>query len=287
MKVIKYIFEAIFVYLLFLIVRILGLKIGRKLISILFLSIGFFFKSKKIVKKNISYALGKIPENEVKNITKFMWRNYAYIFVEYLYLYKFRYNKFSKPQIKIFGKSILENLVKSNKPAVFISGHFGNFELMAMELEKNKVDLGAIYRPLNNFFLNPFMVFLRKKYICKKQIEKGKGGAREVIELMKQNCSIALMVDQRLGESERFPFFNKPAHTTTLPAQLALKFGCEIIPVYIERNLDNTFNMNIYSPLKVNKTGNLEEDKKKITLDINRTIEKMILKNPKQWDLDT
>ena len=283
MKVIKYIFEAIFVYLLFLIVRILGLKIGRKLISILFLSIGFFFKSKKIVKKNISYVLGKIPENEVKNITKFMWRNYAYIFVEYLYLYKFRYNKFSKPQIKIFGKSILENLVKSNKPAVFISGHFGNFELMAMELEKNKVDLGAIYRPLNNFFLNPFMVFLRKKYICKKQIEKGKGGAREVIELMKQNCSIALMVDQRLGESERFPFFNKPAHTTTLPAQLALKFGCEIIPVYIERNLDNTFNMNIYSPLKVNKTGNLEEDKKKITLDINRTIEKMILKNPKQW----
>ena len=283
MKVIKYIFEAIFVYLLFLIVRILGLKIGRKLISILFLIIGFFFKSKKIVKKNISYVLGKIPENEVKNITKFMWRNYAYIFVEYLYLYKFRYNKFSKPQIKIFGKSILENLVKSNKPAVFISGHFGNFELMAMELEKNKVDLGAIYRPLNNFFLNPFMVFLRKKYICKKQIEKGKGGAREVIELMKQNCSIALMVDQRLGESERFPFFNKPAHTTTLPAQLALKFGCEIIPVYIERNLDNTFNMNIYSPLKVNKTGNLEEDKKKITLDINRTIEKMILKNPKQW----
>ena len=60
MKVIKYIFEAIFVYLLFLIVRILGLKIGRKLISILFLSIGFFFKSKKIVKKNNKIYVEKL-----------------------------------------------------------------------------------------------------------------------------------------------------------------------------------------------------------------------------------
>jgi KDO2-lipid IV(A) lauroyltransferase len=127
------------------------------------------------------------------------------------------------------------------------------------------------------------MVSLRKKYICKKQIPKGKAGVREVIELMKKNCSIALMVDQRLGESERYPFFNKPAHTTTLPAQLALKFGCEIIPVYIERNLDNTFDINIYSPLKINRTDNFQEDKNRITVEINRIIEKMILKNPKQW----
>ena len=152
MKIIKYTFEALFVYSLFLIVRILGLKIGRKLIASLFLNIGFVFKSKEIVKKNISYALGQLNENEIKNITEFMWKNYGFIFAEYLYLDKFRHNKFPKPQIKIFGKKILENLVKSNKPAVFISGHFGNFELMAMELEKNNVNLGAIYRPINNFF---------------------------------------------------------------------------------------------------------------------------------------
>ena len=72
MKIIKYTFEALFVYSLFLIVRILGLKIGRKLIASLFLNIGFVFKSKEIVKKNISYALGQLNENEIKNITEFM-----------------------------------------------------------------------------------------------------------------------------------------------------------------------------------------------------------------------
>ena len=283
MKIIKYIFEAIFVYFLFLIIKIFGLGLGRKIIAPLFLGIGFFFKSKKVVKKNISYALDGIPENETKNIIKFMWKNYAYIFVEYIYLYKFRLNKFSTPHIKISNKKILDDLIKSNKQAIFISGHFGNFELMAMELEKHGLNLGAIYRPLNNIFLNPFMVFLRKKYICKNQIEKGKKGTREVIELMKKNFSIALMVDQRLGESERFPFFKKAAHTTTLPAQLALKFDCEIIPIYLERNEDNTFNMEILNPIKINKKNNLEEDKKEITIKINQIIEKMILRNPKQW----
>ncbi len=283
MKIIKYIFEAIFVYLLFLISRIFGLNIGRKIMANLFLSLGFLFKSKKIVENNISYVLGDIPKNEIKSIIKFMWKNYAYIFVEYIYLYKFRSNKFSNPQVKISGKNILDNLIKSNRPAIFISGHFGNFELMAMELEKYKINLAAIYRPLNNIFLNPFMIFLRKKYICKKQIEKGKRGAREVIDLMKKNFSIALMVDQRLGESERFDFFKKPAHTTTLPAQLALRFDCDIIPVYLQRNEDNTFNMEILNPIKFNKTDNLEKDKKEITKEINLIIEKMVLKNPKQW----
>ena len=75
----------------------------------LFLSLGFLFKSKKIVENNISYVLGDIPKNEIKSIIKFMWKNYAYIFVEYIYLYKFRSNKFSNPQVKISGKNILDN----------------------------------------------------------------------------------------------------------------------------------------------------------------------------------
>tara|TARA_B100001029_G_C15054895_1_gene453602 strand:- start:967 stop:1842 length:876 start_codon:yes stop_codon:yes gene_type:complete len=283
MKIFKYLFEAIFVYFLFLIIKICGLNLGRKVMAPLFLFFGFFFKSKKIVRENIYTALGKIPEKEIDNIIKSMWKNYAYIFVEYIYLYKYRFDKFSTPIIKIKGKEILENLIRENKQAIFISGHFGNFELMAMQLEKNKINLGAIYRPLNNIFLNPFMVSLRKKYICKNQIEKGKKGTRQVMELMKKKFSIALMVDQRLGESERYPFFHKPAHTTTLPAQLSLKYNCSIIPIYTQRNKDNTFELEILNPIKINKVNNSEESKKEITIKINKVIEQMVLRNPKQW----
>ena len=283
MKIIKYIIEAVFIYLLFFLMKLIGLNLGRKVSSYLFLNIGVFFRSKKLIKENISNALINITDGKVEDIIKSMWKNYGLIFAEYIYLKKFRLNKFSKPHISISGKEILDQVIKSGKPAVFISGHFANFELMAMELEKNNINLAAIYRPLNNFLLNPYMVFIRKKYICKNQIKKGLAGTKEVIGYMKKKYSVALMVDQRLGESERYPFFNKPAHTTTLPAQLALRFDCNIIPVYLERDKNNFFKMEILNPIEINKTDNLENDKKNITIKINQIIEKMILKNPEQW----
>ena len=283
MKIIKYIIEAIFIYSLFFLMKLIGLNLSRKISSYLFLNIGVFFRSKKLIKENISNALNNITDEKVEIIIKSMWKNYGLIFAEYIYLKKFRLNKFSKPHISISGKEILDQVIKSGRPAIFVSGHFANFELMAMELEKNNIDLAAIYRPLNNFLINPYMVFIRKKYICKNQIKKGLPGTKEVIGYMKKKHSIALMVDQRLGESERYPFFNKSAHTPTLPAQLALKFDCDIIPVYLERNKDNFFKMEILNPIEINKTGDLENDKKTITIKINQIIEKMILRNPGQW----
>ncbi len=283
MKFIKYIIEAPFIYLIFLIIRIVGINYGRKISSFLFLNIGILFRSKKLIRQNIINALGEVSEKKIEDIIKSMWKNYGLIFAEYVYLSKFRLNKFSTPHINISGKEILDEVMKSNKPVVFVSGHFANFELMAMELDKYNINLAAIYRPLNNFLLNPYMVFLRKKYICKNQIKKGLAGTKEVIEYMKKKYSIALMVDQRLGESGRYPFFSKSAHTTTLPAQLALKFNCEIVPIYLERDSNNHFKMDVLKPIEINKTGNLDNDKKAITIKINKIIEKMILKNPNQW----
>ena len=115
---------------------------------------------------------------------------------------------------------------------------------MSMEITKNNIKLATIYRPLNNYFVNPLMEYLRKKYICKNQIKKGLNGVKETITYIKKGFSVALMIDQRVSEGERVKFFNKPALTTTLPAQLAFKFDLQIIPVFIERDKKNNFKMN-------------------------------------------
>ena len=283
MKIFKYLIEAFLIYILFFLFKIVGINYGRKVSSFLLSKIGFFFRKKELIKKNISNVFKKYSDSQIESLIKSMWSNYGYIFAEYVYLDKFRLNKLPEKHIKISGENILDEIVKNNKPVIFISGHFGNFELMAMELEKRNINLATVYRPLNNIFLNPFMVFLRKRYICKNQIKKGLKGTREIINFVKKNHSIALMVDQRVGESERYPFFDIPAHTTTIPAQLALKFNLEIIPIYLERKNDNSFLMEVLNPVKINRTNNLEEDKKNITIKINETIEKMVLKNPGQW----
>ena len=150
---------------------------------------------------------------------------------------------------------------------------------MAMQIEKSGINLAAIYRPLNNIFLNKIMERLRIKYICKKQIKKGRSGTREMIGLFKDGTSIALMIDQRVSEGIRSNFFGQPALTTTIPAQLVKKFGCKIVPVYIERYNKINFKLTINKPISYSNNESIED----ITVDLNHIMEKMIIKNPDQW----
>ena len=283
MKIFKYFLEFISIISLFFIFRLLGLKNASNLGSILGKSIGPLFRSKEIIKQNIKIALGEIDKKEETMIINSMWSNIGRTFAEYVFLKDFKFNRTNFDHMKIKGINYLEKIKKNNETVIFYSCHFANFELMAMELDKFGIKCAAIYRPLNNFFLNPLMEYLRMKYICPNQIPKGRMGMREIIGKVKNGYSVALMVDQRVSEGPRTPFFNKLAHTTTIPAQLALKYNCKLVPISIERKDGTNFEMNIHQPYKIEKTGNDDEDTKNITLKINKTVEKMIIKNPKQW----
>ena len=283
MKIIKYFFEFIAIISLFLIFKIVGLNNASNIGSLLGKFIGPLFRSKEIIKQNIKIGLGEIDGKKESEIINSMWSNIGRTFAEYVFLKDFKFNRTNFNHIKINGINHLEEIKKNNESAIFYSGHFANFELMAMELDKFGIKCAAIYRPLNNFFLNPLMEYLRMKYICPNQIPKGRIGMREIISKVKDGYSIALMVDQRVSEGPRTLFFNKPAHTTTIPAQLALKYDCKLVPISLERKDGPNFEMTIHNPYKIQKTGNDQEDTKNITLKINHIIEKMIIKNPKQW----
>ena len=283
MKIVKYFFEFISIISLFCIFKIIGLRNASNVGSILGKFIGPLFRPKKIIKQNIKTGLGEIDEQKESEIINDMWSNIGRTFAEYVFLKDFKFNRTHFGHMKINGLNHIELIKKNNEAVIFYSAHLANFELMAMELDKFGIKCAAIYRPLNNFFLNPLMEYLRIKYICPNQIPKGRMGMREIIGKVKDGYSIALMVDQRVSEGPRTMFFNKPAHTTTIPAQLALKYDCKLVPISLERKEGPNFEMNIHEPYKIDKTGNDEEDTKNITLKINQIIEKMILNNPKQW----
>ena len=283
MKTIKYFFEFITVITLFFIFKIIGLKNASNLGGMIGKFFGPLFRSKSITKENIKIGLGEISKENEKEIINGMWSNIGRTFAEYVFLKDFKFNKINFNHVEINGTKYLDEIKKNNQSVIFYSGHFANFELMAMELDKFGIKCAAIYRPLNNFFLNPVMEYLRMKYICPNQIPKGRMGMREIIGKMKNGYSIALMVDQRVSEGPREAFFNKPAHTTTIPAQLALKYDSKLVPISLERKEGIKFIMTIHEPYKVKKTGYEDQDTKNITLKINQIIEKMIIKNPKQW----
>ena len=277
MKKIAYFLEFILIKILFFFFQLIGYRLSSNLGFFIGRFIGPIFRSKKIIIQNLRKANIKHSESS-SLIASNVLGNYGRIFAEYVYLKKFRNNELKK-YISIDGLEHLENLKKNNKRAVFISGHFNNFELMAMEIEKAGIDLAAIYRPLNNVFLNKTMEQIRKEYICKNQIKKGRAGSREIIKKLSEGKSIALMIDQRVREGEKVKFFDNLATTTTIPAQLVKKYNCELIPIYIERKKSNYFKIYISKPIKVGKTKSIQQ----ITEFLNKVLEKMILKNVDQW----
>ena len=283
MKIIKYFFEFVSIISLFFIFKIIGLRNASNLGGILGKFIGPFFRSKNIIKENIKIGLGNINQKREEEIINGMWSNIGRTLSEYVFLKDFKFDNTDFNHMKVNGIDYLNEIKKTNKPVIFYSGHFANFELMAMELDKSGIKTAAIYRPLNNLFLNPIMEYLRMKYICPNQIPKGRSGIREVINRFKNGYSIALMVDQRVGEGLKINFFNQLAQTTTMPAQLALRYNCKLVPISLKRIENVNFEMTIHKPYEISKTGDDNQDIQNITLKINQIIEKMIIDNPTQW----
>ena len=278
MKNVKYFIQFCLIIFSFLIFKILGPSLSSKVSGKIFELIGPFFRSKQIINSNIKKGIPDISSEKLKKITSLMWNNYGRLFAEYMFIKDFRYGNLAS-KIQIEGQEKLDEIKKSKKKVIFISGHFSNFELMAMYLEKTGIKLSAIYRPLNNIFLNRIMENIRIKFICKHQIKKGIGGLKKLITLKRENYSTALMIDQRVSEGVLCNLFNEGALTTTIPAQLAKKFNIPVVPVYIERIKDINFKISINDPINFSKDDSIEN----ITLKLNQILETMILKKPEQW----
>ena len=198
MKKIIYFIEFLLVKFLLIICKIIGYKLASNFGFFIGKYFGNFFRKKKSIIENLdkSKIIIKISDNQFANN---VLGNYGRILAEYPFLKDFRKNKLEQ-FIQIDGTENLNKIKNNNKPVVFISGHFNNFELMAMQIEKYGINLAAIYRPLNNVFLNKTMEQIRTKYICKNQIKKGRSGTRQILENLKKGNSIALMIDQRVTE---------------------------------------------------------------------------------------
>ena len=272
-----YLIEFILIKLFFFILIIIGYKNGSNLGDFIGRLFGPIFRSKKLIENNLEQS-GIVDKKNYNKIISKIYGNYGRILAEYPFLKAFRNNKLNK-FIEIDGLENLNKIKREKRRAVFISGHFNNFELMALQIEKAGINLCAIYRPLNNIFLNKTMEEIRENFICKNQIKKGRSGTRQIIENIKKGNSVALMIDQRVREGIKINFFGKPASTTTIPAQLIKKYKCDLVPIYIERRKNNYFKMFVSEPIKIRNNKSIKE----ITEHLNKILEKMILKNVDQW----
>ena len=279
MKKIKYFIQYLVILFFFGIFKLIGLNNSRNISAWIFVKLGFFMKKNKTLNQNLSNVYMNMDQQKKLEVAKNVWSNYGKIFAEYIFIKDFKNNPNISKSIVIENSEILKKIKIQSEPVIFVSGHFNNFELMAMSIEKLGIDLAAIYRPLNNIFLNPIMEDIRRKYICKKQIPKGISGTKKILQYFKNGTSIALMIDQRVTEGIMSELFDKKALTTTIPGQFVKKFNAKIVPVYIERLFKDNFKIKFYPPINFENNSSIEI----ITKKLNKILEEMINKNPDQW----
>ena len=125
MKIFKYFFQFIIVISLLLTFKIVGLQNASFLGSCLAKIFGPLFRSKKIIEKNLKICFKNIDSSEIKKISIGMWDNIGRTFAEFIFLKDFQKN--NNNLIKFHGIEYLDEIKKSNKPVIFVSGHFANF----------------------------------------------------------------------------------------------------------------------------------------------------------------
>ena len=279
MKNIIYFFEYIIVSLIFFLFKLLPLNISAKFASFLFSTFGKLSGANKTAIKNCKYAFPNLKEEEIKSIVKKSWNNLGRTISE---LPRLNY-LFEKKKIKHNKIENIENLIKNNSQGIFICIHQSNWEVVVPSLDRLGINLGAVYRHINNHFLDKLLFKIRTNSLVSSKsfyTPKGKKSAKDVIENVKKNNSVFLLIDQKDSAGEEIIFFNKPIKTQTGFLKIARKYKIPIVPMENKRLGNGKFLINFHKPFYNNEVEISDQD---MMIKIHKIIEKWILENPQQW----
>jgi KDO2-lipid IV(A) lauroyltransferase len=238
----------------------------------------------KRARDNLKKAYPEKPTEEIETILKEMWDNLGRTIAEYAHLDKLSMHG-EDPRIEVANLDMAADVIakQGGKGVLFVSGHFANWEVMPFAATQYGLQGGEVYRPLNNPYVDRWMVRQRIKNGPADQIAKGASGTKKIFTLLRNGKSIFLLVDQKTNEGLPAPFFGRLAMTTPAPAALALKLGAILLPARNERLGGARFRMTAYPPIDFTPSGNHDDDVLALTIKINEAMEICVRERPSQW----
>jgi Kdo2-lipid IVA lauroyltransferase/acyltransferase len=282
MQALRYRAEAAGFFTLMGLFRVLGLRPGSALGGFVGRAIFYRLPITDRARTNLRTSFPQMPDTDVETTLREMWDNLGRTIAEYAHLDRFSI-KGADPRIMIAGLEHADAALASGKPVIFVSGHFANWEVLPIAAAQYGVDGGSVYRPLNNPFVDRWLVKQRAAYGPKEQITKSARGTRRIFTLLRAHKSIFLLVDQKTNEGLPVPFFGRDAMTTPTPAALALKLGAVLVPVSNERLGGARFRVTLHPPIAFEAGGDNERDVFALTTKINEAIETLVRLRPSQW----
>jgi KDO2-lipid IV(A) lauroyltransferase len=221
---------------------------------------------------NLRLIYPDMTEAERKAILRDAWENVGSTTAEYAHIDSIA------ERVTVENGELLRQLAEENRQAIFISGHFANWEAMGAVLQREGVRFAVVYRAPNNALVDERIIELRGRAITRLQIPKGKRGGRQLLQALKDGYSLSMLVDQKLNDGIEVPLLGHPAMTPPAAARLAIKMNLPLIPLQMIRRPGSKFICTVHEPIL--PEGRSTEE---LTLKINETIGSFILARPEQW----
>jgi len=233
-------------------------------------------------RENLRLAFPEKDDREIETIVRGMWNNLGRTVGEYPHLKRFRAHG-PNARIDILNADRAVGASKRGKGVLCFSGHFGNWEILPIAAAQSGLESASVYRPVNNPFVDRWIVKQRLSCGTREMITKGQQGTRRIFTLLRKGKAIQMLIDQKTNEGIAVPFFGQSAMTTPAPAGLALRIGSTLVPVVNERLNGARFRVTVGEPIQFTPTGDNDADVIALTTQITKIIEDAVRANPSQW----
>jgi len=235
-----------------------------------------------VARRNIALAFPALDRAGQDAILKGMWDNLGRLAGEFPHLHRFNTTG-DDPRITLINGEKLDAVRESGKGAVFISGHFANWELMPATIAQRGVVCKMTYRAANNPFIDDYILQTRFSYGANLQAAKGAEGGVGLLRALAKGESIALMNDQKYNQGLSVPFFGHKAMTADGPSRMALRYDVPLIPMSVKRKGGARFEIVVHDPLPLRRELPLAEAVEDGVRQVNAFLEARVREAPEQW----
>lgn len=240
-------------------------------------------KHRRVILQNLHFALGRdFSPKEEEQISRYCYRN---LMLAILQVMENRYLSAEDLALHVSfpNRQIVDDALKEGRRIIFISAHYGNWELGATALSALVVPTHATYKKLNNPYFEQYLLESRSK-LGMHMVEK-RGAIKGLTRSLKAKETISFLVDQNVNQKDGIVvnFFGETIRQTPAPAFLARKYDALIIPLFIATEDEEHYSITFETPIEVAQSDNAEDDILQATQKQADVVEKIIRDNPKYW----
>lgn len=230
---------------------------------------------RKRVRKNLALALPDLPRSEVERLARAVPDNAGRTLIEIYSGEAFKARAIAAP-ISGPGLEVLEAARKAGRPVILVTGHMGNYDAVRANLIARGHHMGALYRPMRNPYFNAHYVRAISN-IGTPMFEQGRAGMMQIVKHLRAGGVLGILTDLHFAAGAELRYFGQPAMTSTITAELALKYDALLIPVYAlraENGLD--FEIIAQAPIAASTP-------ERMTQAVNDGLEALVTAHPEQW----